>query len=65
MRRASTGRRLTVGFPHGYLFKVYALDTVLDLAGGATKGDLLAAMEGHILGGGELTGEFVNKKTIQ
>ena len=51
--------------PRGYLLRVYALDTVLDLAGGATKGDLLAAMEGHILDGGELTGEYVNQLTVK
>ena len=48
-------------YPHGYMFKVYALDTELDLAAGANKNDLLAAMEGHILAGGELRGEYINK----
>ena len=48
--------------PHGYIFKVYALDTELDLAAGANKNDLLAAMDGHILAGGELRGEYINKK---
>ena len=49
-------------FPHGYMFKVYALDTELDLVAGANKNDLLAAMDGHILAGGELRGEYINKK---
>ena len=40
-----------------YNFEVYALDTVLDLAPGATRQQLLEAMEGHILGAGELIGE--------
>ena len=57
--------RLKPQLPRSYVFKVYALDTVLGLAGGAAKADLLAAMDGHVLGGGELTGEYVNKKTIK
>ncbi len=40
-----------------YTFEIYALDTVLDLAPGATMEDLLEAMEGHVLGGGVLVGE--------
>jgi len=43
---------------HRYFFKIYALDTVLDLPAGATKGDLLKAMEGHILGEGKLMGQY-------
>ena len=48
-----------------YHFWLYALDTVLDLAPDATKGDLLGAMEGHVLGVGELTGERVGKKILK
>ena len=40
-----------------YTFRLFALDTALDLAPGATKAELLAAMEGHILAGGVLVGE--------
>ena len=40
-----------------YNFEVYALDVMLDLAPGATRQQLLEAMEGHILGAGELIGE--------
>ena len=32
-----------------YTFKVYGLDALLDLAPGATKGDLIGAMQGHVL----------------
>jgi Raf kinase inhibitor-like YbhB/YbcL family protein len=32
---------------HRYYFKLYALDTVLDLPEGSTKNELLNAMEGH------------------
>ena len=38
---------------HRYFFKVYALDTELDLGPDTTKRDMLAAMEGHILDHGE------------
>lgn len=54
-------RGLTRQKPHKYRFTIYALDTELDLAGGANKNDLLAAMDGHILAAGELSGEYVNK----
>mgnify|MGYP000847456987 FL=1 len=43
---------------HRYFFKLYALDTLLDLSKGASKADLLKAMEGHILAQGELMGTF-------
>jgi len=46
---------------HHYHFKIYALDTTLDLKAGATKERLLAAMEGHILAQGELTGTYERK----
>ncbi|MDO8469597.1 MAG: YbhB/YbcL family Raf kinase inhibitor-like protein [bacterium] len=44
--------------PHRYVFTVYALDIKLDLALGSTKGELLSAMEGHVLGKAELMGKF-------
>jgi Raf kinase inhibitor-like YbhB/YbcL family protein len=47
--------------PHGthhYLFTVYALDTKLNLAPGASKKQVLKAMKGHILTSGELVGSF-------
>jgi Raf kinase inhibitor-like YbhB/YbcL family protein len=46
------------GKPHRYYFKVYALDTALDLPAGATRADLLAAMKGHVLGEGQLMGRY-------
>ena len=42
------------GTPHLYHFSVYALDEVLGLEPGLTRDDLLEAMEGHILGRGDL-----------
>ena len=41
-----------------YVFHVYALDTELDLGPETTKEALLQAMEGHIVGGGEIAGQF-------
>ncbi len=41
---------------HRYYFKVYALDTIVDLNAGATKKQLMDAMEGHIIGEGQLKG---------
>jgi Raf kinase inhibitor-like YbhB/YbcL family protein len=46
------------GKPHRYFFRLYALDAELDLAPGATRQDLDAAMKGHILGGAEYMGTF-------
>jgi Raf kinase inhibitor-like YbhB/YbcL family protein len=46
------------GKPHRYFFKVYALDTPLDLKEGATKQQVEAAMKGHILAKGELMGKY-------
>lgn len=37
------------GKPHRYFFKLYALDTVLDLPAGSSKADVENAMRGHIL----------------
>jgi Raf kinase inhibitor-like YbhB/YbcL family protein len=46
------------GKPHRYYFKVYALDTMLDLKEGATKSQLEQAMKGHILAQGQLMGTY-------
>jgi len=43
---------------HRYLFKVYALDAKLELAGKVTKAQLLKAMEGHIFAEGQLMGKY-------
>ena len=45
---------------HRYVFKVFALDTVLELEAGASRKQLLKAMKGHILGRGKLVGLFKN-----
>lgn len=46
---------------HRYFFKLYALDTELDLPEGSSKADVESAMEGHILEQAELMGKY-NKK---
>ena len=46
------------GGTHRYFFKVYALDTTINLLPGATKEQVLKEMDGHILAQGELVGTF-------
>jgi Raf kinase inhibitor-like YbhB/YbcL family protein len=46
------------GKPHRYFFHLYALDTTLDLRAPVTRKIIDAAMQGHILGQGELMGTF-------
>jgi Raf kinase inhibitor-like YbhB/YbcL family protein len=43
---------------HRYFFKLYALDSELDLPKGATKAELEEGMEGHILEQAELIGLY-------
>jgi Raf kinase inhibitor-like YbhB/YbcL family protein len=50
------------GGTHRYFFKVYALDTMLTVAGKATKKDLESAMKGHILTEGRLMGKYARQK---
>ncbi|MGB6689828.1 MAG: YbhB/YbcL family Raf kinase inhibitor-like protein [Terracidiphilus sp.] len=40
--------------PHRYVFRLYALDTKLNLPAGATRSQVEEAMKGHILAHGEL-----------
>ena len=42
------------GKPHHYHFVVYALDADLGLKPGLTRADLLAAINGHVIGQGEI-----------
>ncbi len=43
---------------HHYYFRLYALDTILNLPDGAGKKELLKAMEGHVLERAELVGLY-------
>lgn len=46
---------------HRYIFKLYALDILLEKEGGVTKGEILSAMQGHILEEAELIGRYKRK----
>jgi len=43
---------------HHYVFEFYALDTKLDLPGTPTRDQLMAAMEGHVVGKAAFVGRF-------
>jgi Raf kinase inhibitor-like YbhB/YbcL family protein len=47
---------------HRYYFKIFALDRELDLPFGAKRGQLDAAMRGHIVAQGELMGRYSKRK---
>ena len=49
---------------HRYFFKVYALDTALELTVGSDKKALHKAMKGHILSEGELMGNYKKSKAM-
>ena len=49
------------GGTHRYFFRLYALDTVLELKSGVSENDLLKAMKGHILAEAELMGLYSRK----
>jgi Raf kinase inhibitor-like YbhB/YbcL family protein len=57
-------RRIGYGGPcppsgtHRYFFRLYALDTTLDLPAATTKKDLEKAMQGHVLAQAELMGKY-------
>ena len=44
--------------PHHYTFEMYSLDAKLDLPAGATRADLLKAMDGHVVGKATYAGLF-------
>ena len=46
------------GPAHRYFFKLYALDTSLNLGPGAKKDELERAMQGHVLAEAELVGRY-------
>lgn len=46
------------GGTHRYFFKLYALDSTLDLESGSSKKQVLEAMEGHVLAEGQLMGKY-------
>ena len=50
--------------PHKYFFKLYALDTQVGLGAGATKDDLLDAMDGHILAEAQTVGKYLRPPQV-
>jgi Raf kinase inhibitor-like YbhB/YbcL family protein len=60
------GPKPPVGDPaHHYHFQVYALDTVLDVPFGSDRDTLLKAMQGHVIGKGEVVGKYGQKQKPQ
>ncbi len=49
------------GKPHHYHFTLYALNTTLPLRPGATKQQVLDAMQGHVLGQAQLIGTYEHR----
>lgn len=65
--KSTNGKNMYVGpcppfGEHRYFFKLYALDTLLQLAAGATKEEVERAMKGHILAETHLMGKYAKKK---
>jgi len=64
----NTSRGLGYGGPcppdreHRYFFKLFALDTLLELEEGATKEQVLEAMSGHVLAEAQLMGMYNRKR---
>ncbi len=56
--RLAYGGPCPPGGTHRYVFRLYALDSVLGLALGASKEDVLRAMQGRTLGEATLTGRY-------
>ena len=57
-RKMGYGGPCPPGGTHRYYFKLYALDTTLNLSSGATKKQLLKEMENHIIGQTQLMGKY-------
>lgn len=49
------------GSRHRYFFRLYALDCLLELPPGATRGELDRAMRGHVLAQAEVHGTYARK----
>ena len=46
------------GKPHRYFFKLYALDTKLDLTPGASRNELERALKSHVLAEAQVMGKY-------
>ena len=62
------GRKIGYGGPcppggtHRYYFKLYALDTTMEMRPGATKAQVLSAMKGHVLAEAQLMGKYSRQR---
>jgi hypothetical protein len=56
--RTSYGGPCPPGGEHRYFFRLYALDTTLELGGGADRSTVEKAMDGHVLASAELMGTY-------
>jgi Raf kinase inhibitor-like YbhB/YbcL family protein len=54
------GPKPPAGGPHRYFFKLYALDTVLNLRPGASRDDVLKALASHILAEAQFMGTYTH-----
>lgn len=61
-RRAGYGGPCPPSGTHRYFFRLAALDAVLDLPENATRAQLEAAMQGHVLGTAELMGTYARAR---
>ena len=57
-RRIGYGGPCPPGGTHRYFFKLYALDTQLNLGNNATAKDVQAAIKGHVLAEAQLMGRY-------
>ena len=57
-RKIGYGGPCPPGGTHRYFFTLYALDVPVALESGATKAELLKAVEGHVLARGRLMGRY-------
>jgi len=57
-RQIGYGGPCPPGGTHRYFFKLYALDTILNLEAGKAKTDTLKAIEGHLLAEAQLMGRY-------
>lgn len=60
-KRASYGGPCPPSGMHRYVFKLYALDTTLNLAPSAGKAELERAMQGHLLAAGQCLGTYARR----
>lgn len=61
-RRVGYGGPCPPSGTHRYFFKLYALDTTLNLPASTTKKDLEKAMQSHILAQAELMGKYHRRR---